>query len=169
MLDGFGGKLGALQDYKTVRERAFSLTGANRSDGLCSLDSENPRLRDRYGRDRFGQSLLLARRLVERGVSFVGVHFNNMTKCDGWDTHKDNFNCLRNELLPTLDRGLSALLDDLADRQLLEVTGEGYEPYASVVLGQCLLDRCAEYLGWTSADETGRLWVRTREDEDAPD
>ncbi|MBP88935.1 MAG: hypothetical protein CMJ64_19840 [Planctomycetaceae bacterium] len=122
MLDGFGGKMGALQDYKTVRQRAFSLTGANHGEGLCSLDSENPQLRDRYGRDRFGQSLLLARRLVERGVSFVGVHFNNMTKCDGWDTHKDNFTCLKNELLPTLDRGLSALLDDLADRQLLDET-----------------------------------------------
>lgn len=45
-----------------------------------------------------------------------------MSKCDGWDTHKNNFNCLKNELLPTLDRGLSALLDDLSTRGLLDDT-----------------------------------------------
>jgi uncharacterized protein (DUF1501 family) len=66
--------------------------------------------------------VLLARRLVERGVSFVGIHFNYMSKCDGWDTHKNNFACLKNELLPLLDRGLSALLDDLAGRGLLDET-----------------------------------------------
>ena len=52
----------------------------------------------------------------------MGVHFNNMTRCDGWDTHKNNFSCLRDELLPVLDQGLSALLDDLADRGLLDET-----------------------------------------------
>ena len=79
-------------------------------------------MRDSYGRNRFGQSLLLSRRLVERGVSFVGVHFNYMSKCDGWDTHKNNFTCLKSELLPLFDRGLTALLDDLAIRGLLDDT-----------------------------------------------
>ncbi|MBX3440354.1 MAG: DUF1501 domain-containing protein, partial [Planctomycetaceae bacterium] len=107
--------------YHTQRSTASRLT-RHTQGGLLDLDAEPDSLQDRYGRDRFGQSLLLARRLVERGVSFVAVHFNYMTKCDGWDTHKDNFNCLQNELLPMLDRGLSALLDDLADRGRLEET-----------------------------------------------
>ena len=55
-------------------------------------------------------------------MSFVGVHFNYMSKCDGWDTHKNNFACLAKELLPLFDRGFSALLDDLAARGLLDET-----------------------------------------------
>jgi len=107
--------------YQTQRATATRLTRQARG-GLLDLDAEPADLQERYGRDRFGQSLLLSRRLVERGVSFVGVHFNYMTKCDGWDTHKDNFNCLQKELLPMLDRGLSTLLDDLADRGMLDRT-----------------------------------------------
>jgi hypothetical protein len=110
------------EDYAALRRRALSLTRVAPSEGLFALDAEPAALREKYGRDRFGQSLLLARRLVERGVSFVGVHFNYMSKCDGWDTHKKNFECLQKELLPTLDRGLSTLLDDLADRGLLDET-----------------------------------------------
>jgi uncharacterized protein (DUF1501 family) len=89
---------------------------------MFALDREPDRLRERYGRHRFGQSLLLARRLVEHGVSFVGVHFNYMTRCDGWDTHQKNFEALRDELLPLLDQGLSALLEDLRWRGLLDET-----------------------------------------------
>lgn len=122
MLDGFGGKLDRLGDYEAVRTKAVELTDSARGPGMFSLGSEKAKLRDTYGRHRFGQSLLLARRLIERGVSFVGVHFNNMTKCDGWDTHKNNFNCCRDELLPMLDQGLAALLDDLSDRGLLDET-----------------------------------------------
>jgi len=122
MLDGFGGQLSKTKDYESVRRRALELTDSSEGEGLFSLESEKPTLRDQYGRHRFGQSLLLARRLVERGVSFVGVHFNNMSKCDGWDTHKNNFSCLQNELLPTLDQGLSALLSDLQTRGLLDET-----------------------------------------------
>jgi hypothetical protein len=122
MLDGFGGGLNKLKDYESVRRRALELIDGTDGEGLFSLQSEKPKLRDEYGRHRFGQSLLLARRLIERGVSFVAVHFNNMTKCDGWDTHKNNFNCLRDELLPMFDQGLSALLTDLAARGLLDET-----------------------------------------------
>ncbi|MGE3317373.1 MAG: DUF1501 domain-containing protein [Planctomycetaceae bacterium] len=109
-------------EYSTTRRTALSLTRTTPTEGLFSLDTEPAALREKYGRDRFGQSLLLARRLVERGVSFVGVHFNHMTKCDGWDTHKKNFECLEKELLPMLDRGLSVLIDDLAERGLLDET-----------------------------------------------
>lgn len=65
------------------------LTGsANRGTlNTFSLEDEPPLLRDRYGRNRFGQTMLLARRLAEAGVPMVAVHFNEMTVCDGWDLH----------------------------------------------------------------------------------
>jgi hypothetical protein len=72
-------------------------------------------LRERYGRNTFGQSCLMARRLVEGGVPFVTINYK------GWDTHKRHFEIMRNKL-PELDRGLAALLQDLTDRGLLEST-----------------------------------------------
>jgi hypothetical protein len=111
-------------DFQEVRQRAVLLTGsanAGRSR-VFSLEPEADHLRDRYGRHRFGQSLLLARRLAEAGVPFVAVHFNEMTVCDGWDTHQKNFEALQGELLPMLDQGLSALIEDLDQRGRLEET-----------------------------------------------
>ena len=121
VLDGRSPDAARTAVYGSQRSTATRLVGGG-AGGLLDLEAETASLHARYGKDRFGQSLLLARRLVERGVSFVGVHFNYMTECDGWDTHKDNFKCLKNELLPMLDRGLSALLDDLAERGLLDET-----------------------------------------------
>ncbi|MFO1452539.1 MAG: DUF1501 domain-containing protein [Opitutaceae bacterium] len=72
-------------------------------------------LRDRYGRTTFGQSCLMARRLVERGVPFVTINYK------GWDTHKRHFETMRTKL-PEMDRGLSTLLQDLSDRGLLDST-----------------------------------------------
>lgn len=72
-------------------------------------------LKERYGRNTFGQSCLMARRLVERGVPYVTVNYK------GWDTHKRHFEIMRNKL-PELDKGLSALLQDLGDRGLLDST-----------------------------------------------
>ncbi len=89
------------------------------------LADESPKLRDEYGRHPFGQGLLLARRLVEAGVTMIQVNWHNDgsdVKSPFWDTHKDNFNSLRNRLLPPLDLGLSALLDDLHLRGLLDST-----------------------------------------------
>jgi len=78
-------------------------------------------VRDRYGRDTFGASVLLARRLVEAGVTFVTVHTE--AKGNGhWDTHENNFNLLRHFLLPFLDRAVTSLLEDLDQRGLLETT-----------------------------------------------
>ena len=71
---------------------------------------ENSRVRDRYGRDTWGQSALLARRLVEAGVTYVTVNVG------GWDTHNNNFNELKNRLLPRYDRALAALVEDLSER-----------------------------------------------------
>src|SRR5687768_13314146 len=101
---------GQLRSVQTVRDRAAVPERPGWAGSRLSVEREPEALRDRYGRHRFGQSLLLARRLVERGVSFAAVHFNHMTKCDGWDTHANNFQCLQGELLPMLDQGLSALL-----------------------------------------------------------
>jgi hypothetical protein len=121
VLDGRTARAAASHDYRTLRESAASMVGAA-GGGMFALEREPSAVRERYGQHRFGQSLLMARRLVEHGVSFVGVHFNHMTKCDGWDTHKNNFPALKDELLPLLDQGLSALLGDLQDRGLLDET-----------------------------------------------
>ncbi len=122
LLDGRSLKAARAADYAATRRTAMRLTRSIGGGGMFDLSAESAALRDSYGRNRFGQSLLLSRRLVERGVSFVGVHFNYMSKCDGWDTHKNNFACLKSELLPLFDRGLTALLDDLAIRGLLDDT-----------------------------------------------
>lgn len=106
-----------------LRSQAVVLTGAAGGPApVFTLDGEPVPLRDRYGRHRFGRALLLARRLAEAGVPMTAIHFNEMTVCDGWDTHAKNFPALQGELLPMLDQGLSALLDDLEQRGLLDQT-----------------------------------------------
>jgi hypothetical protein len=82
---------------------------------VFDLSQEKPELRDRYGRNTFGQSCLVARRLVERGVPYITINSK------GWDTHKENFQVMRRQL-PQLDSGLAALIDDLAQRGLLQST-----------------------------------------------
>jgi hypothetical protein len=109
--------------HRELRNQAVVLTGA--SGGAVrafSLDSEPAALRERYGRHRFGQSLLLARRLTEAGVPMAAIHFNEMTVCDGWDTHSKNFPALKDELLPMVDQSVSALLEDLQARGLFDQT-----------------------------------------------
>jgi len=81
------------------------------------LNAETPADRDRYGRHLFGQSLLLARRLVQAGVPMVQA---NMGRVQNWDSHGNNFGRLKKDLLPPLDRGVSALLDDLGTMGLLD-------------------------------------------------
>jgi len=82
---------------------------------VFDLAQEKEDLRTRYGRSTFGQSCLLARRLVERGVPFVTINYK------GWDTHKQHFQAMRRKL-PEMDRGMSTLLSDLSDRGLLDST-----------------------------------------------
>uniref|UniRef100_UPI0013EAC02D DUF1501 domain-containing protein n=1 Tax=Paludisphaera soli TaxID=2712865 RepID=UPI0013EAC02D len=101
------------------RARAMSLLSSGKVSGAFDLDREDPSVRDRYGRHMFGQSLLLARRLVEAGVPIVQV---NLGRVQQWDTHSSNFKNLKDHLLPPTDRGMSALLDDLKARGLLDET-----------------------------------------------
>ncbi|MBP7748124.1 MAG: DUF1501 domain-containing protein [Phycisphaerae bacterium] len=89
------------------------LFGAARQ--LFDLAEESDELRDRYGRNTFGQSCLAARRLVEAGVPYVTINYK------GWDTHKQHFQTMRRKL-PELDQGFATLLQDLADRDLLATT-----------------------------------------------
>ncbi len=82
---------------------------------LFDLKSEGDAMRDQYGRNAFGQSCLMARRLVENGAPYVTINYK------GWDTHKQHFEIMRRKL-PELDQGMSALLADLAERGLLDNT-----------------------------------------------
>lgn len=124
LLDRGGPRVSATDQYGTIRRRAVMLTGAASRGKLqiFSLEGEPSALRDRYGRHRFGQTMLLARRLAGAGVPMIGIHFNEMTVCDGWDLHSKNHEALRDELLPMLDQSLSALLEDLDQRGRLDDT-----------------------------------------------
>jgi uncharacterized protein (DUF1501 family) len=82
---------------------------------VFDLSQEKDDLRERYGRNTFGQSCIAARRLVERGVPCVTINYQ------GWDTHRQHFQAMRQKL-PQMDRGMSTLLQDLSDRGLLEST-----------------------------------------------
>lgn len=97
-------------------QAALNLITAPETKRAFEINHEDPRLRDRYGRHRFGQSCLLARRLIESGVRFVTVSDG------GWDTHADNFNSLRKYRIPPLDQAVPELLIDLEERGLLETT-----------------------------------------------
>ncbi|HKI35169.1 MAG TPA: DUF1501 domain-containing protein [Gemmataceae bacterium] len=111
-------------DHDDNCERAFRLLQSSATRRAFRLADESERVRERYGRHHFGQSCLLARRLVEAGVPLITVYWNapDIDDLQHWDTHKDSFNRLKNHLLPHFDRGLSALLDDLAERGLLDRT-----------------------------------------------
>jgi hypothetical protein len=82
---------------------------------VFDLAQEKDALRERYGRNTFGQSCLMARRLVEKGVPYITINYK------GWDTHKQHFQTMRRKL-PELDKGLATLLQDLEERGLLQNT-----------------------------------------------
>ena len=106
--------------WDTFQSAMDALTNAE-AQGAFRIDREDPRLRDNYGRHIHGQCLLLARRLVESGVGLVTANWHD----DGqnfWDTHANNFNRLKNDLMPPSDRAFAALLDDLSARGLLDET-----------------------------------------------
>jgi hypothetical protein len=101
------------------QDAALAMLCSGKVERALDAGREDPRLVDRYGRHLFGRSLLLARRLVEAGVPVVQA---TMGIVQTWDTHVGNFPRLRDDLLPPLDRAVSALLDDLEVRGLLDET-----------------------------------------------
>jgi hypothetical protein len=108
-------------------DQALNLLQSAETEAAFNLSREPESIRRRYGIHYFGQSLLLARRLVEAGVPFVTVYWNppdvNANFADeSWDTHKNQHERMRKFLLPPFDQGLAALLDDLVDRGLLDQT-----------------------------------------------
>ncbi len=118
-----------VQDYLKQHERAFDLLASSDAASAFDIASEPEKLRQRYGNSVNATSLLMARRLVEAGVPFVTVFWkedeSTAAQCKsagGWDTHGDNFNCLRQHLLPQFDRAFSAFMEDMAARGLLDET-----------------------------------------------
>lgn len=117
-VDGLAKKVQAndqIETYDEFSKRASAMVLSGEARRAFAIDEESDRLRDRYGRTTFGQSCLLARRLVEGGVRFVTVNYG------GWDHHAKVFESL-DKKLPEFDRGFSALINDMTERGLLEDT-----------------------------------------------
>jgi|688.fasta_scaffold09805_10 hypothetical protein len=108
-----GNDVGAMNSFY---DKAFSMVTSPAAKRAFDLSQEPVKVRERYGMNKFGQSCLLARRLVESGVRFINVTMG------GWDTHANNFKTLKDRNLPTIDQSWSALLEDLQTRGMLEKT-----------------------------------------------
>jgi hypothetical protein len=113
-------EVGAIDGMNAYQSRAMELLTSPATKKAFDIKQEPDVVRDRYGRNTYGQSVLLARRLVEAGVRFVTVYYS--AGIDGWDTHKDNFSTLKKSRLPHTDQSVSALLEDLDARGLLQET-----------------------------------------------
>jgi len=117
----------AAAEYDAARRRALDLVTSDRFRQALDVRAEPAAVRDRYGWNLFGQSVLMSRRLVEAGVPLVTAIWDCTKEGPdiatlGWDTHWDHFQACEGWLLPGLDRALSALLDDLAARGLMDET-----------------------------------------------
>jgi len=119
----------ALSDYQKHQLKAFSLLTSSEAKSAFDIGSEPESVRQKYGSSITGTSMLMARRLVEAGVTFVTVFWKENKELDklcksggGWDTHGNNFHCLKERLLPEFDQPFAALLDDLHQRGLLDET-----------------------------------------------
>ena len=120
---------GANRDYSTSQRKAFTFLASQQTKAAFDLRAEPEKVRERYGKGINGMSMLMARRLVEAGAPFVTVFWKDDRELDklcksggGWDTHGNNFNCLKDRLLPEFDRPFATMLDDLRQRRLLEST-----------------------------------------------
>lgn len=144
LLESLGGGSPGEDPFLDHQRHAFELLSSGRIAGAFQIDKEPAKVRDRYGRNIFGQSLLLSRRLVQAGVPMIQA---NMGIVQNWDTHVDNWGRLKNKLLPWLDRSIQALTEDLADEGLLETTfvaviGEfGRTPRISTLPGNTVAGR----------------------------
>lgn len=111
----------ALSSLDDLQAQAFELLTSEAAQRAFDLELEAPEVRARYGRNIYGQSTLLARRLIESGTRFVTLSWAPDANAT-WDTHGDNFNKLKKILLPEFDAACSSLLEDLQERGLLERT-----------------------------------------------
>jgi len=124
LLDQQQSNLLRFKPIETIRQhqaKAADLLASPKIREAFDLSLESPATRDQYGRHIHGQSVLMARRLIEKGIPLVSVNWHN----DGrnfWDTHGDNFNRLKNDLIPPADQALAALLEDLQQRGMLDET-----------------------------------------------
>ena len=122
------GELGSAGALDAYRGRALAMLTSRTAAAGFDLSKETDATKDAYGRTRFGQSCLLARRLVEAGVPFVQVNWSDHVEAEedsgdgGWDHHYRNFQIMQDRHGPWLDRSLGALLADLHDRRLLDST-----------------------------------------------
>jgi uncharacterized protein (DUF1501 family) len=107
------------RNYDHDRQEAFRLLTNGRLARALAVEDEAAVVRERYGRNVFGQSMLMARRLIEAGIPIVQA---NITNHAFWDTHYNNFVSLKKQLLPQFDRAISALMDDMHSRGLLDET-----------------------------------------------
>lgn len=114
------GQSDATRARESFDAQTYALLTSTATQNAFKIEDELAPIRDRYGRNALGQSLLLARRLVERGVGYVTV--NDRSGGLGWDTHVQNFTSLRDRLMPPLDMGLAALIEDLDARGQLDDT-----------------------------------------------
>jgi len=115
----------AAEGYQVHAQKALDLLTSSQSRAAFELSHETDATRDRYGRSRFAQSVLLARRLVESGVSLVQVNWTRIKdqpNQGGWDTHSKHNESLQKLLMPMMDQAYSALLEDLDQRGLLDET-----------------------------------------------
>jgi hypothetical protein len=128
MIDRQGDLLGwddTARGLDAFYDRALTMLAAPKVKQAFDLSKESPRLRDEYGRTTYGQSCLLARRLIEAGVRFVTVYYSSSIGgkgSGGWDTHGENFKQLKDRLLPNTDHAVPTLINDLAARGLLDET-----------------------------------------------
>lgn len=117
---------GIVEHYDTLSQRAYDLLTSRRARRAFELRDEPADVRERYGGSQFGQSVLLARRLIEAGVRLVQVNWyrgpDEPTDAPCWDSHAQETNRLKTVLIPPFDAAFSALLDDLAQRGLLDET-----------------------------------------------
>ncbi len=104
---------GDISGFDTFYRDALEMVTNTKAQQAFDVNKESVKLRDRYGRNDLGQCCLLARRLVESGVTFVTIQAGG-----GWDTHNNNFTELKRRLLPQFDAGVASLVEDLADRGL---------------------------------------------------
>ena len=105
-----------VSSFDSFYQRAYNLISSPKAKPAFDLSKEPDSLRDTYGRTRFGQSCLLARRLVEHGAKFITVNKG------WWDTHYSNFEPIKNDLGPDMERGFTTLITDLKSRGLLDST-----------------------------------------------